>query len=995
MQQKEIEKNKKLVFAIIEHPYWGFIIEAYSVIITKKQQFSYNVKKVTKHNVNDFFDSLDNANNLVIDMLDNYSDNNIIKVFGKHKERAIDFFKRLELPLVENFIRPFIEKHLSKIINVISDNDIPLYYKGNPGNLINDNPIKILKDIVEPIFNFEKQSDKTRYYLTLKAENQYISLKDQNTLVLSNFPCIIMMNNTIYRFDGHFDSKKLKPFFNKEYIEIPPNYQKKYFESFIKRTISQYKVTATGFNIEEIHSNPTPFLSLEVDYHNKAVLEISFKYDADIFFSPLDKELCKVKLNYSFDNDYYFKKIIRNLEKEKRYIETIQYYGLEKINSCQFTLKGIKNGKAGDGEIKMRHNIVDWMATHKDVLIKKGVNFTQNHLHEKYFIGKPEITLKIDEKSDWFDLKGFVFFGKHKIPFIELKNNIIKGEREFLLPDGTIGLIPVEWMEKYNDVLKFAKKEKGCLSLNKHYFTILKNLDLVKKEEKTLGVPLKKANIPSSLKAEMRPYQLTGFQWLVYLQYNKLGGCLADDMGLGKTLQALAALLKLRDSYNSINQNSQNTNTPDSYNENHNQLNLFDNFTKSKQNKQTSLIVMPLSLIHNWVNEIEKFAPSLKVFKYVGINRPKNTNIFSKYDIIITTYGIVRSDIDILKEFHFSYIILDESQIIKNSSSKIFLAVKKLNGKYRLVLTGTPIENSLTDLWSQFSFLNPGMLGSLRSFKEEFVIPIEKENDKQKRDKLQNLIKPFVLRRNKNHVAKELPDMIKKVHYCEMTEEQASFYERKKSEARNMILENFQTMGKTKTKFLLLSSLTQLRLIANHPVIIENNYEYDSGKFKEVLHNVSKVISENHKVLLFSQFVKHLNLYANYFKQHDIPFGMLTGRVNEKDRKPIIDRFHNDTDTQIFLISMRAGGTGLNLTGADYVFMLDPWWNPAVEAQAISRAHRIGQDKKVFVYKFISRSSVEEKIMALQKHKSKISDMFINQNNPLKLLQMDEIITLL
>lgn len=999
MLQHQINTDKKLVFAIVEHPMWGMIIEAYAVKMAGKNQFSYEVKKITRNNIKDFFDDTGELELRLLELLEKYSDENIHKRFGKHKERQLDFLKRTEKSFIEKHIRPYIEKHLSEITDILSASNTHLYYQGTPGSLVNERPVSIFKDRVEPVFNFERHDGETRYYLTLKTESQNIFLTNRNALILSNYPCLLLMDNKIYRFDENFDGKKLLPFLKKEYIVIPGKNERQYFETFVKRTVKKYKVKASGFEIQEIIGEPVPLLRLEADLNNRAVLAVSFKYGEDVFFSPSETDPCKVTL--SADNDSYrFRKTVRDFEKERIYENILSGFGLEKLNPSNYILPGEKMVENHEEIIGQRYGLLDWLTENKELLSGKGFQFIQDYFREKYFIGKPAITLNADERSDWFDLRGYVLFGEHKVPFIALKNNILHGKREYLLPDGTTGLIPCEWFERFSDIMTFATKEDEKLTLNKHHFTILENLDLIKKHRNIKGVPFKREELPKLLTASLRPYQLTGFQWLNFLKNNKLGGCLADDMGLGKTVQVLAALLKLKEweddgstfgyQYYKDTDNSHF----DSFNPM--QLDLFaDGSGKAKRKNHTSLIIMPLSLIHNWVNEIRKFTPALKIFQHIGINRPQNVSNFSRYDLVLTTYGTVRSDIDMLKEYLFTYIILDESQVIKNAESKIFMAVKQLRGMHRLVLTGTPIENSLTDLWSQFSFLNPGMLGSLNSFKKEFVIPIEKQNDEHKRIKLQNLIQPFVLRRNKNKVAAELPDLTEKVHYCEMTEEQSSFYERKKSEARNMILENYRIAGSNKTKFLLLSSLMKLRLIANHPVIVENNYDSDSGKFREILHNVNKVLSEDHKVLLFSQFVKHLNIFADHFKKNDIPFGMLTGRVSEKERKPIIERFQNDADMRVFLISIRAGGVGLNLTGADYVFMLDPWWNPAVEAQAINRAHRIGQDKKVFVYKFITRATVEEKIMALQKHKSELSGMFINQNNPLKSMQMDELVTLL
>ncbi len=403
----------------------------------------------------------------------------------------------------------------------------------------------------------------------------------------------------------------------------------------------------------------------------------------------------------------------------------------------------------------------------------------------------------------------------------------------------------------------------------------------------------------------------------------------------------------------------------------------------------TSLIIMPVSLIHNWENEILKFAPSLKVYKFYGTQRTRNFDDLLTVDIVLASYGVVRNDIESLRNLNFKYIILDESQLIKNPDSKIYKAIIQLQSEHKLVLTGTPIENSLTDLWAQLNFLNHDLLKNQNYFREEFVVPIEKHNDEEKQRKLQIIINPFILRRKKEEVVKELPSLTEQVLYCDMTEEQQKIYETEKSSIRNLIYESIDNKGFEKSSILILKALNKLRLLANHPVLTEPQYTADSGKFDEIIRSIENIVLEKHKVLIFSSYVKHLNLVANYIKQQNIDFTMLTGVT--KNRESTIATFQKEENTRVFLISLKAGGTGLNLTAADYVFLLDPWWNPAAENQAISRAHRIGQDKKVFVYRFISRDTIEEKIQTLQQRKSAIADIFINNNNPFRSFKKEEI----
>jgi SNF2 family DNA or RNA helicase len=452
-------------------------------------------------------------------------------------------------------------------------------------------------------------------------------------------------------------------------------------------------------------------------------------------------------------------------------------------------------------------------------------------------------------------------------------------------------------------------------------------------------------------------------------------------MGLGKTVQAIALLQRSKE------QSGLPKPSEDSIGAS-GQLSMFD----TDDQKYTSLVVVPASLINNWIRECNRFAPSMKLYAYVGNTRNKDLTNFSYYDLIISTYHTVRQDIVKLSSFQFHYVVLDESQMIKNPASKLYQSMLELWADHRIVLTGTPIENSLTDLWSQINFVNPGLLGTLNFFKRSFVHAIERKNDAEREKTLKELINPFILRRTKEQVALELPPVYEQIRYCNMTESQRRLYEEEKSLARNSILENLEEVGLEKTSFIVLQALTRLRQIANHPSMIEDFEGMDSGKFMEVYRDIESVLAEGHKVLLFSSFVKHLDLFKEKLQQDGVHFSYLTGSQTQKQRDKAVQSFQKDKSCAIFLISLKAGGVGLNLTAADYVFILDPWWNPAAELQALNRAHRIGQDKNVFVYRFISNDSIEEKIQHLQERKRELADTFVTANNPLKDLTEKELL---
>jgi len=332
--------------------------------------------------------------------------------------------------------------------------------------------------------------------------------------------------------------------------------------------------------------------------------------------------------------------------------------------------------------------------------------------------------------------------------------------------------------------------------------------------------------------------------------------------------------------------------------------------------------------------------------------------------------------------------------MIKNPSSKLYQSIIELKSDHKVVLTGTPIENSLTDLWSQINFVNPGLLGNLSFFKRSFVHTIEKKKDEKREKKLKELINPFILRRTKQEVARELPPIQEQIRYCNMTDDQKRFYEEEKSAARNSLLENLEEMGLEKSSMVVLQALTRLRQIANHPDMVDEKEGMNSGKFTEVYRDIESVLSEGHKVLMFSSFVKHLNLFRDSLDKDNIQYAYLTGSQNQRQREKAVRDFQNDPHCSLFLISLKAGGVGLNLTAADYVFILDPWWNPAAEMQALNRAHRIGQEKNVFVYRFISNDTIEEKIQRLQNRKRELAETFVTANNPLKSLSENELLEL-
>lgn len=457
----------------------------------------------------------------------------------------------------------------------------------------------------------------------------------------------------------------------------------------------------------------------------------------------------------------------------------------------------------------------------------------------------------------------------------------------------------------------------------------------------TMDVPA----LPRGINAELREYQTRGFGWLWFLYQYGLNGILADDMGLGKTLQALALLQK----------------------------------AKEKNKKETSLVVCPTSVVFNWENEIEKFAPGLSCLKLSGTERKELFKEISKYDIVITSYALVRRDIKELKKHEFRYVILDESQNIKNADSQTAQAVKELRCKHKLALSGTPIENRLEELWSIFDFLMPGFLFDKSEFNYRYVNPITEREDKTVEKRLKSQIYPFILRRMKRDVAKDLPDKIENVAYCELTPDQKDFYMEVLDSTKEELFKSIEEHGIEKSRMSIFSALLRLRQICCHPKLYDKENIKgikESGKFEQLKEMLKEIIAEGHRVLLFSQFVDMLDIIKEWLEREGIKHEYLTGKT--KNRQEAVENFNSNPTIPIFLISLKAGGTGLNLTGADYVIHYDPWWNPAVEDQATDRAYRIGQTKKVFVYRMITKGTVEEKIQKLKSRKRDLVDSVIS-----------------
>lgn len=520
-----------------------------------------------------------------------------------------------------------------------------------------------------------------------------------------------------------------------------------------------------------------------------------------------------------------------------------------------------------------------------------------------------------------------------------------------------------EGMDNYGNI----KISKLDFSLIRDLSTIIENKDIwyVQQAEKILKSiedfsGIENIVIPQSFKGNLREYQQLGVNWLNFLYTYNLNGCLADDMGLGKTVQTIA----------------------------------FLSFLFDKKEIEFVLIVAPVSTLINWQIEFNRFAPDLRLMIHQGSVRKKDRKDFEIYQIIITSYHTLRNDIEIFKDMNFDYLILDESQNIKNHTSLIFRTVKIIKSLHRLALSGTPIENHTMELWSLMHFLNPGLLGTAKEFKKKYAIPIERDNSKEKALRLANIVLPFILRRNKKDVLKDLPDKEEIIYYCEMQEDQRKVYEAVLTYYRTKVFLSINENGLENSMICILEGLLRLRQVALFASLIDKSYSnITSCKFDSFTEVLEDILRENHKVLIFSQFVEVLKILENFVKEKEFKYCYLDGSTIKRENE--IFKFQRDDEVKIFLLSLKAGGVGINLTKADYVIIFDPWWNPAVESQAIDRCYRIGQLNKVIAYKFIVKDTIEEKIILLQeKKKNLFKDLISEDSSFLSHLSKDDIIAL-
>jgi SNF2 family DNA or RNA helicase len=805
---------------------------------------------------------------------------------------------------------------------------------------------------------FNKTEDGLEYKLSLLDDNTIYFPFQEKIYLITNTTFWFVLNNELVQLK-EINTNKLKPFLTKQKVQVPERILASYFNSFIKDIVQKVEIYTNGFEVVKHNTLTSCSLQTEIDsFNNMPCFILLFHYNQIVFTSENQKSK---HVNIAFENNEIVVTVTqRNTEIEKEFItklipfnfinkENKKWYSEKNTNSLYHQINNIKTELTNDGFI-----ILPFHYNTKEINLQ-------------------EVTIKsnITEKNDWFDVNIAVIIGNLSIPFVKFIPFLKSKKLVFHLPDDTVFLIPEEWLSKYNSLITHVKiTNDERVELHKTKVALLENVAYTVSNTE-------KITLSTKVNATLRPYQKKGVQWLLQLFLNGFGACLADDMGLGKTLQILSYFATIQDS-------QLITSSPTTT-----ELDLFSEIEIPKP-KLKALIVAPKSLLFNWYRESKKFTPFFHCTTYIGNDRKLNLKRLKNYDLVFTSYGTFNKDYKELEKTAFNFIVIDESQNIKNKDSVSYKNLELITAQQKIVLSGTPIENSIADVWSQMQLINKNVLGNFAYFKKNYLIPIEKKQDENQLSELKQILSPFILRRTKEEVLQELPEKMEQIIYCKLTDLQAKEYEKEKSKARNSLL---SIENNKPDQIQILKSLLRLRQWSNHPKLIDVASEIESGKFMQITQYLLQLLENNKKVLLFSSFVKHIELYEIWCTENNIPFQTLTGKTKIEEREQLVSNFQTKEKPLLFFISLKAGETGLNLTKASYVLFLDPWWNPYKENQALSRAHRMGQKEKVNIIRFISENTIEEKIIQLQEKKKALGrSIFEIENNSDIINQFEDLI---
>ena len=802
--------------------------------------------------------------------------------------------------------------------------------------------IELSDDFISPVFKVIANYNHFEIVCMVKLHGELIPFSQNEC----NSSLLFMYEGTLYLWKKPEDVLQAEKFIKDGNIQLSKTNWAEKMQKVILPLTKEYQVEFDKSLITEI-KDTTPDVKLMLQEKGDYLL-----FQPIFNYSGYETRLTD-KATLTIPDGDKLLVIHRNTEAEQAFItrlDTLHTMFVNQVDSGSLALRGAD---------VLRNN---WFFLFVDAMkeMKIPVFGFEALKNFRFNTARPTTHIHVSSGLDWFDAKVEIEFGKERVGIADIKK-ALAGKQSFVqLGDGTLGILPDEWLKKYALLFKVGDGRSDKLRLSKYHMSVIDEL-YENRDETELSFALDEKyerlkefkNIPEiAAPAEvahiLRPYQLSGFQWLSYLNDVGWGGILADDMGLGKTVQALTML----------------------------------DYYKTTNGGLKAIVVCPTTLIYNWQNEVKKFTPSLTYHIHHGSARSRNAEEMGKHNIIITTYGTLRSDIQLLLKIAFDYVILDESQAIKNPSSKVTKAASLLNAKNRVCMSGTPLQNNTFDIFAQMNFLNPGLLGSMEFFRNEFATPIDKFGEQEQKDHLRKLLFPFILRRTKEQVAKDLPEKTETILFCEMEKEQRKIYDAYRNSYRDKIMGTIDDQGIGKSQLTILQGLMKLRQICDSPAILNEEEKYPNHSIK--LDELTREISENigdHKALIFSQFLGMLALVKAKLTEQNIPFEYFDGSTSAPDREKAIQNFQNNDECRVFLISLKAGGVGLNLTAADYVYIVDPWWNPAVEQQAIDRTHRIGQTKNIFAYRMICIDTIEDKILQLQERKKILARELITDDN--------------
>ena len=913
-----------------------------------KVEFKIGNEQLTKiNNLPDFFERMLNR--------EKYKYNNVLEFI--HEENA---FEEQSRPLLK-----FLLKY-AEIIKYANDVNNNYAYYGRNFNVNNvvlsntglDELFEILKGktvefetktgerkiqfIDEPIdikFILEK-SDESTYCLTPN-----IDVYGYDIFYGKNYS-YFLIDNKMHKCLPKVENRNLEllEVYKKNYtqsIVFNENNLRNFFAIVVPKIKDNFEIKNIDKEQIEKYMPKDLYVKIYLDYNEKGyiIADVKFCY-GNVEFNPIKNVNLEITRNAIQENEVLdtfvqtgfmldsanARLVLVNDEKIYNFLsKEIEDYmkKFEVLVAEDFKKKDIKKIKIKSIGVKIENNLLDINLE----------DFKFNIYEIKDIINKYKL------KRKFYKLKDGTYISLEKNNSLDFLENVVDNiEIDYVNSEGGTIKLPI-YRAMYLEKL-FKEMNNTNIQKNEYYKKMISEI-----EDRHIDINTK---IPKKLNTELRTYQKIGYKWLKTLEQYKMGGILADDMGLGKTVQVLTVIL--------------------SY------------IQENKEKAKNSIIVCPSSLTLNWYNEIQKFTPTIKKLVISGdyLERKRKIETINNYQIVITSYDSLKRDIDLYTQYNFKYIVADEAQYIKNNNTKNSKAVKLINAETKFALTGTPIENSLSELWSIFDFIMPGYLYKYKKFKELYEIPIIKNQDEEKMNKLKKQIEPFILRRTKSEVLTELPDKTVTILSNEMKEEQYSIYMSYMAQARDEIMYQIDMKGFEKSQIKILSLLMRLRQICCHPKLFLSEYTGESSKLNQCIEIIQDAVWGEHKILLFSSYTSMFEIIEEQLKKLKINYLKLTGQTKVGERIKLVDEFNTNENIKVFLISLKAGGTGLNLTGADMVIHYDPWWNLSAENQATDRTYRIGQKKNVQVYKLITKNSIEEKIYELQQKKAKLIDNMLS-----------------